>query len=516
MEYYRQPNAGGLTAMKLELSIINRPFIVQEPIHLDLCLVNGDTPVPIPSAYDTGDVVTALLYDAHGQSLGAFNSYTQEIRLGLTPALVKQSTMRTETMPAGERLQWFVDLCSYTDLWALGRYSVEVEFSFQPAGVLVRSNRVDFELCANQVKARDTVLDFVATPVLHTAQVNESEDECRLLFHFRSVHGSHNAWSGGTMEWVPGQQPRIAEANFASRASFEHDFARWLAWVTTDNQLGLRRFHESYGPEDNGWEPLRTHPLPDKATLLGRPIQQADTGVSVLIAHEQETGRWQIDRLRFDAQGTGVSDELLTRLSLAAPGPAVSGSDTTGTTYIACGDAGQLPLTLIGVKNDGGVESQAVLDAGIVERSLTKGRIWIKKTLVGIRLELKTFSNESTPYVLAAVLLSNNEGSLLWIARASIEELSQKNAWRAQSFTLPKELLHADEKVAKVDLVSNADGRLEALIIMSSGRLLLFRDEELRDLYRKPHEAAEYASLFVIGSDTRLISPVPDKGLEIT
>ncbi|MFP2925515.1 hypothetical protein ACLESO_09905, partial [Pyxidicoccus sp. 3LG] len=280
--------------MRLELRLDAHRFVVQEPIPLLLRFVNGDREIAFPRDHESGDVVTLTVRHAEGPSLGSFDGYTQDQRLGLEPSPQPQEAMLVGRLPPGAQLDWTADLCSYVDLSVPGRYVVEAELSFHPSGVRALSSPTEFEVVANHVQAFDALLDAVATPVLHTAQVHEDARGAMLLVHARAMLSPSGAWSGGAMAVPRGTRPRVAAADFTTRTTFAHDFARWLAWTTDRDTLALRRF------SDSGWGPLREHPLPRRgAVLVGRPIFHADGGLSVLLAEPGDAGSWRVAAAAF-------------------------------------------------------------------------------------------------------------------------------------------------------------------------------------------------------------------------
>jgi hypothetical protein len=501
--------------MRLELNIPAQIFVLQEPVPLRLRLVNDEeTKKPIPYDYDAADVVTIHLYDSEGQQLDSVNGYTQDLHLGLEPSLVEQSTMSTDTMPAGATMEWVADLCSYTDIGAPGSYAVEVEFEFRPAGISVRSSRVGFEVAESHVRWIDVLVDCVATPVLHTVQQHEQEDDCRLIFHSRSVHGTCGPWFGAALTTASGCRAQIAEADFTNRDSFYHDFYRWLAWTSPKGILAATRICEQSGSSDSGWEAVYEFPLPSPDTfLLGRPFQHEDQSVSVLLGEPAGTATWKLHYRRFDTSGQQLRTQELGTLPQGTPDLVHTGSDGEGKHYLVVGDREQASVHLARIESDS-MAVTAVPHFSDVREVLKIGPDWEEQEMIGLRLELKALDRPLTSSLLVALRLSSEEHQAVWIARAPLEHLDEPDAWDSRLLPLPEDLFVEEERVLAADLVSRPDGRLHILLATSTGTLLHSPVEgHLLSVAEAAAADGYQARLAVIGSDIHLFFPAEKCGL---
>jgi len=501
--------------MRLELHIPQQIFVLQEPVPLQLRLVNDEeTAKAIPYDYDAADVVTIHLYDSEGQYLDSVNGYTQDLYLGLQPGPVDQSTMSTDVMPAGATLEWTADLCSYTDIDAPGSYAVEVEFEFRPAKISVRSSREGFEVRASHVRWIDVLVDCVATPVLHTVQQHQQEDDCRLLFHSRSVHGPCGPWFGATLTTASGCRAQIAEADFTNRDSFDHDFYRWLAWISPKGILVVMRIREPSGPSDNGCEAVYEFPLPGPDTvLLGHPFQHEDRSVSVLLGAPSGPGTCKVHQRRFDIRGQQLRSRELGRLPQGTPDLVHTGSDGEGRHTLVVGNREQASVHLARIESDR-LSVTAVPHFSDVREVLKISPDWEEKELIGLRLELKAFDRPLVSSLLVARTLSSEAHRAVWVVRAPLERLDEPAAWDSRLLLLPADLFVEEERVIAADLVSRPDGRLHILLATASGRLLHSPGED--QLLVAAEAAAvdgHQARLSVMGSDIHLFFPAQNHGL---
>lgn len=491
---------------RLEIQISADPFVVEQPIMLAVELWNDDVPVAFPSDYEAGSVVTVHVYDHEGRLLGSFDGDTQDRRLGLDPTPRPEATRPTEIMPAGATLRWAVDLRSYAAFDAPGSYGVEVELAFPPSGIAARSARAGFSVIASRVQTFDALIDVVATPVLHSAQVHEGEDGARLSFHLRSVHAPEASWSGGSLPVPIGTRARVAEADFNTRATFEHDFARWLAW-SDGGALVLRRFHQPVGPGDDGWGPPATLDLPAPTRWLGRPIEHADGGVSMWLHALDAAGAGTLTRSRWDAGGAPLGEDVRVHAAVRDPGPAVVSSDGRGSTWLVLGEAGALPLTLVRVGSDGGATSARVLEAATLPAEAG--------AVLGLRLELKR-NRDLAPGMLAAVLLQHRDGPpALWIGRAPIERVGEPAAWSARELAPAKGALEPDETFVAADLVTLAGPTVAVLAITSHGKILRDRGGALHVVAHGEGAALRDARLVVLDGKARMVLPSAAQGLRV-
>ncbi len=495
--------------LRLDLTVPEGPFVVEHPIVLSLCLTNDGDPVAFPLDYECGGVITAHVYDHAGQWLGRYDGDTQDLRLGLEPEARPDAARPTEAMPSGATLRWSVDLRSYVALDVPARHAVEVVVAFAPSGVRVCSQRCAFEVVANHVHAFDALLDVVATPVLHTVQVHEGEQGARLAAHLRSVHAPEAAWRGATLPVRSGAQPRLAEADFATRASFAHDFARWIAWLEED-VVRLRRLGEPSGPDDDGWGPACEKPQPDGTRWLGRPIEHADGGVSIWL-HTSAAKGGVLVRSRWDAAGVPLRDDVRVPVHVRDPSPAVVSSDGAGSTWIACAEAGALPVTLVRAGPEGTATSIPLLDATQVAGEAHAGE---RLVVLGLRLELKLHRDPS-PGVLAAVLRHHDEQPTLWIGHASLEQVGAASAWSARKLAPAPGALEPGETLVAADLVALSPTSIEVLVVTSNGRILRERDGELHGVDDPRSPAARDAKLVVLDGRARMVLPTAARGLHV-
>lgn len=428
-------------------------------------------------------------------------------------------------------VRWTVDLCSYVTLDDPGRYGVEVEVVFAPSGLAVRSERVWFHVIANHVRAFDALLDAVATPVLHTAAVHEDADDVRLLVHLRSVHSPLAAWRGGVRAVPSGTRPRVAEADYASRASFAPDFARWFGWEE-GGTLVLWRFHEPAGPDDDGWGPTCGRPLPAGGRWFGRPIEHADGGVSAWLGRPADGGGWRLVRARWDASGAGLGEDAGVVLG-GEPMPAVVQGDAAGSTWLACGQSGGLPLTLVRVAMDGSVTQSQGLDAGMLPagwRSLETRAPSDQASpelddaldpaatpvLLGVRLGLKPH-RDAFLGVLAAVVVPRRDGTstALLVGRAGFERLGTAEAWTWRRLAVEPGTFAPGESIVAVDLVALGDDRLAVLASTSLGRVLRDAGDRLLPIAHEDPAAVRDCALAVIDRRPRAVLPTAAEGIVV-
>lgn len=487
--------------MRLELQPLAGPFVVEHPIMLSLQLSNDGDPVAFPQDYDAGRVVAVRLYDPEGHLLGVYDGDAQDRRLGLEPLPRPDAARPTEPMPTGASLRWAVDLGSYVALTVPGRYAVEVSVTFAPSGIDVRSERRALELVDNHVHALDSLLDVVATPVLLTAQVHEDEEGARLALHLRSVHVPHGPWGSGVLPVPRGVRPRVAEADFATRASFEHDFARWVAWREHDG-LALRRFHVPAGPDDDGWGAPCSERSAPATRWLGRPIERRDGSVGVWLWVPAAGGGGTLTRTSWGADGVALGEDVRIAVAGQDPVPAVASSDGGGTTWIVLGEAEATPLTVISVGADGATRSRVV--APPVPPA----------PIVGLRLALKPHRDRA-PGLLLAMQRMRDEGPVLWIGRAALEHIESPEAWSSWELAPRPGTLRRDETIVTADLVMLDDATVAVLAITSQGRVLRDHAHELRAMEWESSAAIGDARLVVLDGRAHAVLPTAARGLSV-
>jgi hypothetical protein len=275
--------------MELRLTLARSDVVLQEPVPFVATFLPGPEPVVMPMEPFSVDFMRLRLYDASFGVIAEANDYTRQMRMGA------EAPMETpDEVPLGESepdasIEVEDDLLRYLDIREPGQYFVQARFRFRD--IAADSGIVPLRVRPIALRRFDVVLDRIAMAVVHVAQLHEHDGERMLIEQFRSALDPNGIWNAVALPVDAGADVRISVGSFETRKTYDHDFRRWLVWLrgATLTMAAVRKTVEC----TMAW----TLPTSD-ATLIGRPLQHEDGGLSVHLL----AGR-RLARLEFDSDG---------------------------------------------------------------------------------------------------------------------------------------------------------------------------------------------------------------------
>ncbi len=454
--------------MDFSIELVQPETILQEPVRVRLTLENQGPPAEVPLDYDSTDVVTLKLLDGQGNELQQGNAYTRTVRRGFHAERKRLDDMKTAPLDSGQTMQWEEDLLTFMGIPHPGDYQVQAVFSFLPQGLHFESEAVDLKVLPNRSVWMLAHRDQVAMTMAYFLQQHQDDDGTRTLYHMVTARKPRAPWKSGVIEPPAGSWPRLSEADFVTQKTFDHDFARWIAWQE-EGEVVLTPVMAS---EPSGT--LHRLPLGEGTQLVvGRPVQHSDGAVSVFVWEVGDEGSGHKVRL-LEATAKGKEKRRRIVASMAdRPRPISSAADYQGGMYLLVGAAGSLPLTVFGFPRSGKPVAMVDLLEPRHFGEYSEGRVPLDGfQLLAAKAEVKAWAMSSR-VVLAAVLLQGKGLHTLSLVQVSLADPPRPvERIHRIDFDLSEGVLGPDEVVAAADLTPSMGGMLLGLITTSTGRLL--------------------------------------------
>jgi hypothetical protein len=479
--------------------------VVNEPLPVRLTLTNeGSADLPVPTDYRDADIVTFTLYDDAGHVLATADGYTSEERIGGQPARVRQEAMHALPLPAGRAMQWASDLLEYLDLHEPGHYAIEARFAFRPSAIDLRSARAAFTVAPNRCRWLAFHADQVAIALVMYLERHAGDGGTRTLVHFARPDEPTHFWKGYVVDVPPTAPARLAQADFMTLDTFEHDFQRWIAWVEEGAIGGLRL-------DEEGKEMARLQATVGvDGWMAGNPVQHRDQGVSVVVLGKQGDG-YTLTAYRFAAGGTAQGRRVAGTYS-GEPAPLVTSTDWHGNLYAVSGRAGRLPLDLL-VASGGAATRHTLLDP-TAERSIVAQLR--DAEVLALRADTSLVVAKMRA-VLALLRAGEGERQRLIFARVGLaDDGSPAGVATLAEAVFPADLLASDETLAAA-VVAQGGGGLHAAVTTSRGRVLYVTPgQAARPVAEVPIEALGQADLLLAGGGVYLVHPTATQGMRHT
>ena len=460
---------------------IDRPAVLfQQSVPLRIVFTNDDRARLFPLDPGSLDITTITLAGAAGGTIVSADALVRDTRCGFNAPLDASGKIATATIPPHETAEWTEDLLVYFDAPRPGRYAVEVRFRFEE--IDATSAPVGFEVLPLACTAIDALRDRTGDNVLHTLTEHRGDAVCT-LFEFRSAHAPSQRWSGITIEDAPSATGTIAQTDFATMATFDHDYQRWLAWAEPEAlTVALVR---SSGVAVRTREDVATG-----AGIFGRPVQHEDGGVTVLL----RTALDALTAIRFDAEGQ-VRSRTATGLPPAAGGPALASAVTPGRglTWVTA-----MPLSLHTLDADGAVRSRLLHD---------------ELKPFAAHLETKPVNVTDKPAIAVAGAVRHERSLVFWTARANLEQETAE--WKMAEWKVAHDLLPPDEGLVHVSVIPALDATT-AVLVTETGRVVHFPPGHPPRLLEPVDPAlAPYARLAATVRTIDWISAERDRGIVV-
>jgi hypothetical protein len=413
---------------------LDRPAVLfQQSVPLRIVYTNDDRARPFPLDPGSLDILTVTLFDAAGEAMASSNPIVRDGRAGLDAPLDAPGKIATTTIPPHETAEWTEDLLVYLDVPEPGAYSVGVRFRF--GDIDVTSDRAPLEVMPLACAAVDALRDRTADNVLHVLTEHRGE-AAATLFEFRSAHAPSQRWSGVAIDDAPvAATGVIAQTDFATTASFEHDYQRWLAWAEPEaltvalvRGAGLIVRERIEGVTGAG--------------VFGRPLQHEDGGVTVLL----RTARDALTAVRIDAEGR-VSDRTSIELTESARGRALAFGvvPREGLTWVT-----SPPLSLHTLDGRGAIRSR------VLHEELKP---------FAAQLETKPIAKIEPPSIAVAGAVRHEQSLAFWTARATLDD----DEWRRAEWVVGHDLLPPEERLVQVCVIP-ALQETTAVAVTETGR----------------------------------------------
>jgi hypothetical protein len=461
--------------MKWTARVEKSAFLRDEPVVVRLAFVDDETARSLPLEPNVLDVLTFELFDEDGRLLREANGYTWEERLGNQVMPGDPTKLPSARLEAGAPVEWTEDLLAYVGVLEPGRYGVRVGFRYEPSGIDVWSDRVDFRVTAPDVARVDVVADQVAVPVLHSIQLErrddgsagagESEGEVGGLVHFRLASDPRVHWEGQVFPGDPRASWTAAVSDFTSVESFAHDYSRWWVAVVEDELQGVKVRSKA--------EPIRASVSLGREGLglFARPVQRSDGGCSiVLFARAGESGGVTILRVGFSPDG-----QIVEELRLVADGdcdcgvPLASGVASDGRIVVVTAGEDGRPSALVWLTGESYTEEALEL-----ARTLPPEAIGGAFEPLSVRVDTRRRYPGGDRLQLTGMIVTPR-GPEVWAAWREIGGGS--GSWSHVGVGQQELAISPDEVIVWADSLLDRNGSLWFLARTSSGRCMLWSKE---------------------------------------
>jgi len=491
--------------LKLAIEPPPSATVVHEPLSIRLTLTNDGSGTPVPTDYLDADILSLTLYDAGGTELATASGYTTEARLGGQPAMKRQESMRTATLPADRAMQWTVDLLEYFDMDEPGDYGIEARFMFRPSSIDARSERAAITVAPNDCRWLAFHADQVAMALVMYLERPGGNGAPRALVHFSRPDAPTHFWKGYVVPVPPGARARLSQADFMTLDSFEHDFQRWVVWVENGTVGGLRL------GEGGNEAASFTAAVHAGDSMVGNPVQHRDHGVSVLVLGETD-GEQVLGARRFDATG-GFQGARTMSTYRSAPSPLTASSDWKGNVYALSATGGHLPLDLVVAPADGAARRHTILSPDTLSPAWSR---LAEAEVLALRADTQLVVAKARAVLALLRVGAAAEQRLVFVRVALSDDGCPSGEPSIVDAPFPRELLGDGEQIAAAAIAQGA-GRLHAVINSSGGRVLyLTPDQTPREVATLPAGTIGQADFLLMGGGVYLVQPTATRGMRHT
>lgn len=329
--------------MKLKILSRNSSTIAGESVPLDCELTTGSAGLNLPHDHDGSEALYLELLDAELAVVSRADGLTRKFRQSPLGARLAPPPAGSVALDPGETVVWSADLLSYFDPPGPGRHFIRATFE-PPGRESVASTPLPLDVIPNNGVWMDALLDSASMPIVFVLSQHEGAEGTRWLYQLDVGLRPELFWAGGVLDLPGGARPRVAEVDFSALGNWDHDLERWGVWLEGDRIHGVRFGIGVADPK------VISGALGDSSLeLLGRPVEHADSGLSV-VAMREVGGRWELLRLAFDPHLAARSKTPLASLD-ACPTPCHSAADSDENLYIAIASGGAPPVGLISVES---------------------------------------------------------------------------------------------------------------------------------------------------------------------
>lgn len=496
--------------MKLSIELVKEKTVLQEPVWVRLRFQSDSKAVNVPVDYDSADVIQLFLFNSDGEMLGYGDSYKQSARLGLVPEPVSQISMETAKLGRGKTMEWLEDLLAYMDIKKPGDYLVQAKFKFQPSQIDVESEKTPLTITKNNCSWISFHRDQVAIGMIYGIQQHVLDGDAATFYHIRNDSNPVAHWKSGEIKAPASAQPRISEADFVSLDSFDHDFTRWVAWLK-DRSIRLTRFTD-IKPDKKIYDINLDF---EAETMVGRPVQHEDGGVSILLTHQTKQNITKLSKLDISAKGKLLRDAVIARFT-DPPFPLVSSAKYNETIFLVFAQNGSLPVKLMTHSKKEGVKERVLLTMDqyqeISEDSDDIGNIRI----LSIVPVVKAFAATS-PAVLACAVVEKPNHSIFSMIRIPLENCDKtEKPIRIVESPLEKDFLQDGESIDHGAIADAPAGKLHGIFTTTSGRIFGFTEtQSLGQLAKVAPEKTQLAELITaLNESVYLLYPTEDRGVQ--
>jgi hypothetical protein len=326
-------------SMKLELNLElkTNDVVVGQSIPMLLTLKNKEKKSQkLPFLIDSGTVTNFILFNEKKEMINEFNGVTIALNEGMPPDL----TVSMVELGKGDSWNWDVDLLAYQRSFAVGKYYVQAVYRYADLGIEIESEKEELIVNPNQPVFMDVLQDQVMVKMLYLVQTNkiDKSDEEEILFNmgYNSKPGSF--LFGSTLKLGSGIQPTISKVDFVNAMDFDHDTYRWLAWEQ-DKSVYLSSVFRNELKVD----PKEVIKNVKNGSLVRRPIQHQDKGVSIFIYEETGKNKYAVIRIDFDEEANEISREEIISLDYK-PEPITVSASFTGEYHLTWCEDGHPPV----------------------------------------------------------------------------------------------------------------------------------------------------------------------------
>jgi hypothetical protein len=322
--------------LKLELELKESEVVVNQSIPLHLKLTNDEkTPRKIPYLMDSGKVTNFVLFNEKDEKIGEYNGINVAQLQGMRP----DTKLSLVELGAGESWVWDVDLHAYITPLAPGTYTLQSVYRYDAEDLELTSSKEKLVILPNHPTHLDVLRDQVMVGMVYSLFMHKDEksNEEKLLINmgYDTIPGSY--LFGCTLNIGALVKPLISKVDFCNAMDFDHDTYRWLAWTNNGSIFVSSVFRNNIK-----LDPKEVASDLESATLIPRPIQHSDKGVSLYVKTAVKNG-FEIIKIDIDEAGNETTRSSIIELD-ENPEPIFVSATYTGETHLVWGADGKIPI----------------------------------------------------------------------------------------------------------------------------------------------------------------------------
>lgn len=463
---------GSKSTMAMELTIkpLQTAFALQEPLLVELSLINDEKDLTVPVELENVDVLTFYLLDAQGKVVAQGDGYSARMRQGLRAIRVKHSSLQTSTYQKGPTRRWQDDLLRYFDVPAPGTYAIKATFTLPDEKVALESAVVPLTVHAGNVVYLDAWRDLVPIAEGFIVQQVPSGSSLKTVITAPSSRSPLIPTWGGSVVLPLAHEPKIAEGDYVN-AEYEDQRFRWVAWMD-GKKLRLISINDRAVVSGDSFarglavaKPAVDIEFPsEEVKLIGHPVQHENLSVSVYTAEPLKSGTEIRERL-FDRTGKLLSNTVL--LNSDKTLTLTNSAAMAERSYIVATNAQGAPLHLLRL-NNGKSQAYKLLGNAQIQKLDTSIRGDIRFLYLAVDVKPHQIDRAG---VVGVFVASTDAGKSLFIVNVPLNENGVPQPARAALHRVANSQLPPADELLPLQVIHDQRLQLHALFATTQGGL---------------------------------------------